>query len=193
MLLGSVNVYAQSGFGSIKRHELYEEMQSLGIERILSSQYTTNEEIDYMNNNMTHVLPSRYDIYQDTSNPEYETNGWLSWHPQWIKEAYPDELIVNADDLRRLQKHINYPLVVQAINESRGRVVQHSSGIYRIPDTPQPTRPTPVNGPEANGLLERLASAIEMLENNGISASVSLSEFEKKQRLRDRSRKIGSK
>ena len=103
------------------------------------------------------------------------------------------ELIVNADDLRRLQKHINYPLVVQAINESRGRVVQHSSGIYRIPDTPQPTRPTPVNWPEANGLLERLASALEMLENNGISASVSLTEFEKKQRLRDRSRKIGSK
>ena len=103
------------------------------------------------------------------------------------------ELIVNADDLRRLQKHINYPLVVQAINESRGRVVQHSSGIYRIPDTPQPTRPTPVNWPEANGLLERLASALEMLENNGISASVSLTEFEKKQRLRNRSRKIGSK
>lgn len=36
------------------------------------------------------------------------------------------ELIVNADDLRRLQKHINYPLVVQAINESRGHVPQYA-------------------------------------------------------------------
>lgn len=103
------------------------------------------------------------------------------------------ELIVNADDLRRLQKHINYPLVVQAINESRGRVTQYAQGNYRIPNTPAPTRPTPVPSGMNDGLIERLAAAIENLERNGVSASVALTELDRKQKLRDRSRKLGSK
>lgn len=103
------------------------------------------------------------------------------------------ELIVNADDLRRLQKHINYPLVVQAINESRGRVAQYAQGNYRIPNTPVPTRPTPVPSGMNDGLIERLTSAIENLERNGVSASVALTELDRKQQLRDRSRKLGSK
>lgn len=103
------------------------------------------------------------------------------------------ELIVNADDLRRLQKHINYPLVVQAINESRGRVTQYAQGNYRIPNTSVPTRPTPVPSGMNDGLIERLAVAIENLERNGVSASVALTELDRKQKLRDRSRKLGSK
>lgn len=103
------------------------------------------------------------------------------------------ELIVNADDLRRLQKHINYPLVVQAINESRGRVTQYAQGKYRIPNTPAPTRPTPVPSGMNDGLIERLVVAIENLERNGVSASVALTELDRKQQLRDRSRKLGSK
>lgn len=103
------------------------------------------------------------------------------------------ELIVNADDLRRLQKHINYPLVVQAINESRGRVTQYAQGNYRIPNTSAPTRPTPVPSGMNDGLIERLAVAIENLERNGVSASVALTELERKQKLRERSRKLGSK
>lgn len=103
------------------------------------------------------------------------------------------ELIVNADDLRRLQKHINYPLVVQAINESRGRVAQYAQGNYRIPNTPVPTRPTSVPSGMNDGLIERLAVAIENLERNGVSASVALTELDRKQQLRDRSRKLGSK
>lgn len=103
------------------------------------------------------------------------------------------ELIVNADDLRRLQKHINYPLVVQAINESRGRVAQYAQGNYRIPNTPVPTRPTPVSSGMNDDLIERLAVAIENLERNGVSASVALTELDRKQKLRDRSRKLASK
>ncbi len=41
------------------------------------------------------------------------------------------ELIINAEDLARLQRHINYPLVVQAINDARtGRVPQRADGNY---------------------------------------------------------------
>ena len=103
------------------------------------------------------------------------------------------ELIVNADDLRRLQRHINYPLVVQAINESRGPVAQHAQGRYSLPATPEPVHPTPFPPSKSNGLLERLASAIENLERNGVAASVALTELERKQKLRERSRKLGSK
>lgn len=46
------------------------------------------------------------------------------------------ELIVSADTLERLRSHINYPLVVNAINDARsGRVPQHASGNYgQLPD-----------------------------------------------------------
>lgn len=41
------------------------------------------------------------------------------------------ELIINAEDLARLQRHINYPLVVEAINDARtGRVPQRADGNY---------------------------------------------------------------
>lgn len=41
------------------------------------------------------------------------------------------ELIINAEDLAHLQRHINYPLVVEAINDARtGRVPQRADGNY---------------------------------------------------------------
>ena len=103
------------------------------------------------------------------------------------------ELIVNADDLRRLQKHINYPLVVQAINESRGHITQYSQGNYTMQNIPSLIKPT--NEPLGidSDLIQRLTSAIEHLECEGIQADVVLTELERKQKQRERSRKIGSK
>lgn len=107
------------------------------------------------------------------------------------------ELIVNADDLNRLRRHVNYPLVVQAINDSRrpspvaSPLPQHAAGNY-----------APISGgnPEPRGnaaippeLLLRLTDTLDRLERNGINASVALTELERKQQLRDKSRKIGSK
>lgn len=41
------------------------------------------------------------------------------------------ELIINAEDLSRLQRHVNYPVVIQAIQDARsGRVPQHYAGSY---------------------------------------------------------------
>lgn len=42
-------------------------------------------------------------------------------------------------------------------------------------------------------LMEKLANAIISIDKDGVAASVSLTEFERKQQLRDRSRSIGSK
>lgn len=64
------------------------------------------------------------------------------------------------------------------------------------------SQPLPVTGtPKNDGsgaalppeLMEKFAHAIIDMNKNGVNASVALSEFEKKQELRDRSRQIGSK
>ena len=102
------------------------------------------------------------------------------------------ELIINAEDLARLQQHVNYPLVLQAIADSRRgtAVPQHEAGSYPVPISP--SRETTGNSVSMD-TLRRLAEAIEYLNENGVAATTVLSEFEKKQALRDRARKIGSK
>lgn len=46
-----------------------------------------------------------------------------------------DELIINAEDLARLQQHVNYPLVIDAIQDARsGRVPQRAAGNYQTLD-----------------------------------------------------------
>lgn len=107
------------------------------------------------------------------------------------------ELIVNADDLNRLRRHINYPLVVQAIEDSRRpssapQVLQHAGGNYPLPPA-KPSTSVPQAEVADPRLLTRLTTAIERLERNGVSASVVLTELERKQQLRNRARKIGSK
>lgn len=63
------------------------------------------------------------------------------------------------------------------------------------------SQPDPLPGPKNDGsgaalppqLMEKFAQAIINLDEKGVNASVALSDFEKKQTLRDRSRLIGSK
>lgn len=103
------------------------------------------------------------------------------------------ELIINTEDLRRLQQHINYPVVLEAIADARRGnigtqiVAQHANGNYEPLDVKQ-TQPI-----ELNTLLVRLSRAIETLTSDGVPASVVLSELERKQKQRNRSKAIGSK
>lgn len=62
-----------------------------------------------------------------------------------------DELIINAEDLARLQRHVNYPLVIDAIQDARsGRVPQRAAGNY-----------TPVEERAGNGSKSSLATETE--------------------------------
>lgn len=106
------------------------------------------------------------------------------------------ELIINADDLKRLQQHINYPLVLQAINDSRrgssATVPQRASGNYN--NTTEPTG-SPIVTPSQKmdtEILNRLVYVLELL-SKGVPAYVVLSELERKQRMQERARQIGSK
>ena len=49
------------------------------------------------------------------------------------------------------------------------------------------------NGSYRDSLIERLANVLNRLADDGISAAVTLDDIERKQHLRDRARKFGSK
>ena len=73
------------------------------------------------------------------------------------------ELIINSEDLSRLQKHINYPVVLQAINDARsGRVPQYAEGNYdsisHSTDSPTP--------PSSNNTLEtKLEKVLDKMDH----------------------------
>ena len=102
------------------------------------------------------------------------------------------ELIINAEDLSRLQHHINYPIVVQAIQDARsGRLPQRAEGNYdpirnstsRISQTT--SSPT---DKEANlaQLIKELHALIEKLKY--LKAYVVLRELNEAQELADKSK-----
>ncbi|KAH0790825.1 Carbohydrate binding domain-containing protein [Histomonas meleagridis] len=104
-LIGSANFMFYEPFG-INRIDLYKEIQSLGIQQILDSAAPISL-VEYINNNMTDILPGKYDIYQNTGNPEHYEKGWIDWNGNW-PDAYPDGVIVNsANQLVTLSSVVN--------------------------------------------------------------------------------------
>lgn len=73
----------------------------------------------------------------------------------------------------------------------RSRLIGYSSG--GTITNQQSKSVTPQTGDMTSPVLERFIRVIENLERNGIPASVVLTELDRKQKLRDRSRKLGSK
>ena len=95
------------------------------------------------------------------------------------------ELVVSSPDLARLQRHINYPLIVNAINDARaGMVPQRAEGNYS-----QIQQPTITGTIPDSEILNRLSMAIEKLLKNGVRSAVVLSDIQREQYLHDTSRK----
>ena len=97
------------------------------------------------------------------------------------------ELIVNAADLRRLKAHVNYGLVVDAINDARrGVVPQRAEGSY----TALPRKASHVPGSDsADKVLERLDDIRSLIRlwPTVLKAYVVLSELDKAKDLLGRS------
>ena len=151
----------------------------------------------------TQHAAGRYDVIGEDDGRTYHNVPYIGDAPTGIVRSPAlisengAELIVNADDLGRLRRHVNYPLVVQAINDSRrpspqsSSLPQHAAGRYAPIEGASPSS----GGSTAAGdaILSRLADTLDRLERNGINASVALTELDRKQQLRNKSRKIGSK
>ncbi len=103
------------------------------------------------------------------------------------------ELIVSAPDFSKLQRHINYPLVVQAIKDAQaGTVPQRAQGKYHLPPTPsdrggdgQATQNFDYNR------LDRLMDALDKFTNKDLS--VNYYSIEKAKTKVDASRSLGKK
>lgn len=151
----------------------------------------------------TQHAAGRYDVIGEDDGRTYHNVPYIGDAPTGIVRSPAlisengAELIVNADDLGRLRRHVNYPLVVQAINDSRrpspqsSPLPQHAAGRYAPIEGASPSS----GGSTAAGdaILSRLADTLDRLERNGINASVALTELDRKQQLRNRSRQIGSR
>lgn len=103
------------------------------------------------------------------------------------------ELIVSAPDFSKLQRHINYPLVVQAIKDAQaGTVPQRVQGKYDLP-------PAPSNrGGDGQATqsfdydrLDRLMDALDKFTNKDLS--VNYYSIEKAKTKVDASRSLGKK
>jgi len=102
------------------------------------------------------------------------------------------ELIVASDVLDRLRSHINYPMIVNAINDARsGRVPQHASGSYDA--LADPTSPasyvTGSAGDDKAGLLKWVIAIYNLLKSmpNNKRCYVVLDDINEAQELKDRS------
>lgn len=102
------------------------------------------------------------------------------------------ELIINAEDLSRLQKHINYPLVLGAIEDARnGHVPQRASGNYaaidnsiqNIQDAPE----ADMSATELEKLIKEIGALINTLKN--LKAYVSLRDIRNAEELDEKSKK----
>jgi hypothetical protein len=89
LLVGAVNVWCWDQDPVV----LCQEMQRLGIKRILWSNRARPEQIAALNE--MGVLTSRYDIYQDVMDPANFPK-LRSVHPDWPTEAWPQDIILDA-------------------------------------------------------------------------------------------------
>lgn len=140
----------------------------------------------------------RYDVIGEDDGRTYRDVPYIGDSPTGIVRRTSlisesgAELISNAEDLSRLQHHINYPIVVQAIQDARsGRVPQRAEGNYdpirnstsRISQTT--SSPT---DKEANlaQLIKELHALIEKLKY--LKAYIVLRELNEAQELADKSK-----
>lgn len=140
----------------------------------------------------------RYDVIGEDDGRTYRDVPYIGDSPTGIVRRTSlisesgAELIINAEDLSRLQHHINYPIVVQAIQDARsGRLPQRAEGNYdpirnstsRISQTT--SSPT---DKEANlaQLIKELHALIEKLKY--LKAYIVLRELNEAQELADKSK-----
>lgn len=120
---------------------------------------------------VTQWATGRYDVIGKDDNKKYNDVPFIGPAPTGIVRRTAlvsetgSELIVNTEDLMRLQQHVNYPLVLQAINDARsGRVPQRAEGNYSGLDSFNPEFPAS-NDSEISALIAQIKSLIISLKN----------------------------
>ncbi|MCS2528232.1 hypothetical protein NXV62_09880 [Bacteroides fragilis] len=140
----------------------------------------------------------RYDVIGEDDGRTYRDVPYIGDSPTGIVRRTSlisesgAELIINAEDLSRLQHHINYPIVVQAIQDARsGRVPQRAEGNYDLIRNSTSHTSQTTSSPtdkEANlaQLIKELHALIEKLKY--LKAYIVLRELNEAQELADKSK-----
>lgn len=116
----------------------------------------------------------RYDVIGEDDGRTYRDIPYIGAAPTGIVQRTSlvsengAELIINAEDLSRLQKHINYPLVLSAIEDARaGHVPQRATGNYSTIDKNSSDKDLQSKASESDlsGLIKELSILIYALKN----------------------------
>lgn len=140
----------------------------------------------------------RYDVVGATDKKHYNDIPYIGPAPTGIVQRTSlisengSELIINSEDLSRLQQHINYPLVIQAINDARRghQVQQRAEGNYtQVATAEQVTQPSSSESysTEIQSLIAELKQLMITLKS--LKAYVVLRDIKDAQELNDKSTK----
>jgi TP901 family phage tail tape measure protein len=140
----------------------------------------------------------RYDVIGEDDGKNYRNVPYIGSSPTGIVRRTSlisengAELIINAEDLARLQKHINYPLIVDAIEDARsGHVPQRASGNYPVVDNYKENNKEAGNAAlsatELEGLLKEIGRLISTLKT--LKAYVTLRDIHKAEELDEKTKK----
>ena len=109
----------------------------IGGKKSSSSASDTENQTPTANVTVRQWATGNYDVIGEDDGKTYRDVPYIGPAPTGIVHRTAlisergDELIINAEDLARLQRHVNYPLVIDAIQDARsGRVPQRAAGNY---------------------------------------------------------------
>ena len=147
---------------------------------------------------MSQWASGRYDVIGEDDGKNYRNVPYIGSSPTGIVRRTSlisengAELIINAEDLARLQKHINYPLIVDAIEDARsGHVPQRASGNYSVVDNYKENSKEAGNAAlsatELEGLLKEIGRLISTLKT--LKAYVTLRDIHKAEELDEKTKK----
>ena len=140
----------------------------------------------------------RYDVIGEEDGKNYRDIPYIGSAPTGIVKRTSlvsengAELIINATDLVRLQKHINYPLVISAIEDARnGHVPQRAKGNYTAIDDSPFTNIGNNSNSNSTSDVELLITEIGVLINalKHLKAYVTLRDIHDAEELDDKSKK----
>lgn len=135
----------------------------------------------------------RYDVIGQDDGKTYKNVPYIGPAPTGIVRRTSlvsengAELIINAEDLARLQHHVNYPVVVQAIEDSRnGHVPQRAAGNYSTVDAyprnaTNPVSEATISAENIDKLLAEIKTLISTLRH--LKASVVLRDLHEAEEL----------
>ena len=118
-------------------------------------------------------------LYSNVPYKGMATTGIVST-PTLVSET-GSELIVSAPDLKALQQHMNYPIIIQALNDVRyGTVPQRAQGNYSALDNNGISNAKETDKTTIDPILARMVQLLDKLDKEGVHSNIGITELQAK-------------